>query len=224
MNSVSEKVLQNTLQRVNSAFNFEEHEIRTLVRSGEPWFIASDVCNALGLSNPSKSVASLDDDEKVVVNGDSNFKLESPGRGAQSMIIINESGLYTLILRCRDAVNRGSLPWRFRKWVTSEVLPTIRKSGQYRCSSTVLPSSMMFVTDRDNVLEFRDGSLTQLNVLFACVDRIRNDLWPHLSALFPGLNTEYNETFVTLAMVSGLLKNHKFECKMMADEILRPTK
>lgn len=132
MATLAKRITENTQANANPAFTFEDHEIRTVIRDGDPWFIASDVCKALGLSNPSKSVSSLDDDEKQLFNGDSNLKLESAGNGAQSMIIINESGLYTLILRCRDAVKQGTLPWRFRKWVTNEVLPSIRKTGRYQ--------------------------------------------------------------------------------------------
>ncbi|EAZ1985249.1 hypothetical protein DN350_17225 [Salmonella enterica subsp. enterica serovar Montevideo] len=124
--------MTNQLAKPSIDFTFEDHEIRTVMRNDEPWFIASDVCKALDLSNPSKSVSALDYDEKQLFNGDSNLKLGPAGNGAQSMIIINESGLYTLILRCRDAVKQGTLPWRFRKWVTNEVLPSIRKTGRYQ--------------------------------------------------------------------------------------------
>lgn len=132
MNTVAKRTEVDTQDNATSGFSFEEHEIRTIIHNGDPWFIAYDVCKALDLSNPSKSVSSLDDDEKQLFNGDSNLKLGSAGNGAQSMIIINESGLYTLILRCRDAVKQGTLPWRFRKWVTNEVLPSIRKTGRYQ--------------------------------------------------------------------------------------------
>lgn len=102
-------------------FKFENYEIRSVMRDGEAWFVAVDVCNVLGIQNPSKALKALDDDER------SNFKLGRQGEAN----IINESGLYTLILRCRDAVKQGTLPWRFRKWVTNEVLPAIRKTGRY---------------------------------------------------------------------------------------------
>lgn len=105
-------------------FDFEGKEIRTLLIEGEPWFIARDVCSALGLVNSRKSLTALDEDEKGVTSSDTLG-------GQQNMAIINESGLYTLILRCRDAVKRGSVPHQFRKWVTSEVLPSIRKTGGY---------------------------------------------------------------------------------------------
>ncbi|ENZ2346848.1 Bro-N domain-containing protein, partial [Salmonella enterica] len=104
-----------TALAINSVeFNFESHNIRTVIIENEPWFVAVDVCNVLGIQNPSKALKALDDDER------SNFKLGRQGEAN----IINESGLYTLILRCRDAVKQGTLPWRFRKWVTNEVLPT----------------------------------------------------------------------------------------------------
>lgn len=105
-------------------FNFEGKEIRTLLIEGEPWFVASDVCKALGLSNPSESLRNLDPDEKGLSSTD------TPS-GKQDMLIVSESGLYILILRCRDAVKAGSVPHQFRKWVTSEVLPSIRKTGGY---------------------------------------------------------------------------------------------
>lgn len=115
-----------------SVFSFQEnHPVRVVLVNGEPWFVAVDICKALGLTNPTKSVSALDEDEKQLFSGDPNFKLGSAGKGAQSLIILNESGLYTLILRCRDAVKQGTTAWRFRKWVTNDVLPAIRKSGEY---------------------------------------------------------------------------------------------
>jgi prophage antirepressor-like protein len=145
--------MTNQLAKPSVDFTFEHHEIRTVIRNGEPWFIATDVCKALELSNPSKAVASLDDDEKQLFSGDSNLKLGSAGNGAQSMIIINESGLYTLILRCRDAVKQGTLPWRFRKWVTNDVLPSIRKTGRYQIEEKhqVVPVFRYIIT-----LHYRD--------------------------------------------------------------------
>lgn len=113
-----------------STFNFENQSIRALVINNEPWFVAKDLCDTLGITNPSKAILNLDDDEKMI-STDSNLKLGSAGNGAQSLALVSESGMYTLILRCRDAVKKGSIPHRFRKWVTSEVLPQIRKTGSY---------------------------------------------------------------------------------------------
>lgn len=106
-----------------AVFSFHEtHPIRVQIIDGEPWFVAKDVCDALSLSNPTMSLKSLDDDERS--------KLSLGRQGYAS--IISESGLYTLILRCRDAVTPGTIPYKFRKWVTGEVLPSIRKTGVYQ--------------------------------------------------------------------------------------------
>ncbi len=113
-----------------STFNFESKSIRTLAINNEPWFVAKDVCDAIGLTNSRMSLIALDEDEKGV-------SLIYTPSGQQEMNIVSESGMYTLILRCRDAVKKGSIPHRFRKWVTSEVLPTIRKTGKYESKTSV---------------------------------------------------------------------------------------
>ena len=113
-----------------STYNFESHTIRTLAINNEPWFIAKDVCDAIGIDNNRKALLALDEDEKGVT-------LSNTLGGKQEMNIISESGMYTLILRCRDAVKKGSVPHRFRKWVTAEVLPAIRKTGKYESKTSV---------------------------------------------------------------------------------------
>lgn len=112
-----------------STFNFESNSIRTLAINNEPWFVAVDICRALNLSSPSMSIANLDDDEKYTLSLTEG--IEGVGKQVQELNLVSESGMYTLILRCRDAVKKGSIPHRFRKWVTSEVLPQIRKTGSY---------------------------------------------------------------------------------------------
>ncbi|WP_374356215.1 Bro-N domain-containing protein [Chitinimonas sp.] len=103
----------------------EGWNIRSLLIDGEPWFIAADVCRSLAIGNPSMALRTLDDDEKALSS------IEGLSRGNDKANIINESGLYTLILRCRDAVKPGTTAHRFRKWVTGEVLPKIRRDGQF---------------------------------------------------------------------------------------------
>lgn len=101
--------------------------VRSIERDGEPWFLAKDVCEALGIANNRDAVERLDDDEKNTVALTDGI----PTRGNPNVLIISESGLYTLVLRCRDATTPGSTAHRFRKWVTAEVLPSIRKTGGY---------------------------------------------------------------------------------------------
>ena len=124
-----EKVSVMTIQSQLSIFKFESNSIRTLAINNEPWFVAKDVCDAIGLTNSRMSLIALDEDEKGV-------SLIYTPSGQQEMNIVNESGMYTLILRCRDAVKKGSIPHRFRKWVTAEVLPAIRKTGKYEGKTT----------------------------------------------------------------------------------------
>ena len=116
-----------------STFTFETNSIRTFAINNEPWFIAKDICDALNISNVADSLSKLDDDEKTTVG----LTDSQAGKGAQSLSLVSESGMYTLILRCRDAVKKGSVPHRFRKWVTAEVLPAIRKTGKYEAKTTV---------------------------------------------------------------------------------------
>lgn len=105
-----------------AVFSFqEEHQVRVVMINGDPWFVANDICNALSIQNVTQAIARLDEDERSMFN---------IGRQGQANII-SESGLYPLILRCRDAVKQGTTAWRFRKWVTNEVLPSIRKNGEY---------------------------------------------------------------------------------------------
>ena len=107
-----------------STFNFENQSIRTIAINNEPWFIAKDLCDAINISNYRDAIERLDEDEMGVA-------LTDTLGGKQEMAVVSESGMYTLILRCRDAVKKGSVPHRFRKWVTAEVLPQIRKTGSY---------------------------------------------------------------------------------------------
>jgi prophage antirepressor-like protein len=104
------------------AFDFESQAVRVVVRGEQPWFVAADVCRVLEHSNSRMAVATLDADEKGVSN------LDTLG-GSQGMTVINESGLYALIFKSRKAEAK-----RFRKWVTAEVLPAIRKDGEYRAA------------------------------------------------------------------------------------------
>lgn len=93
--------------------------VRAVTLEGEPWFVAADVCRALGLGNSSKAVMPLDDDEKGITI------CNTPG-GEQKMVIVSEPGLYSLIVRSRKPEAKA-----FKRWITHEVIPAIRKTGGY---------------------------------------------------------------------------------------------
>nr|WP_225981409.1 P22AR C-terminal domain-containing protein [Mannheimia pernigra] len=121
-----------TTQTQLSTFNFETHSIRVIAINNEPWFLSVDICNALNIANSRDAISKLDQDEYQTLNLKDTVGLtDSIANQVQSVGIVSESGMYTLILRCREAVKKGSVPHRFRKWVTAEVLPQIRKTGQY---------------------------------------------------------------------------------------------
>src|SRR5688572_10958166 len=109
------------IQYALQVFEYEDKRpFRIIDRNGEPWFVLGDVCRELEIANPRDAASRLDDDEKDAVG-------ISDGIGRlQQQTIINESGLYSLILRSSKPAAK-----RFKKWVTKEVLPSIRKTGGY---------------------------------------------------------------------------------------------
>lgn len=111
-----------TTSNHTEVFQFESStKVRTFLINGAPWFVGQDVCAALKIKNVSQAVDKLDGDER------SMFNIGRQG----SVNIISWSGLFTIILRCRDAVTPGTIPYRFRRWVTNEVLPALIQTGYY---------------------------------------------------------------------------------------------
>lgn len=100
--------------------SFEGRDVRAIGTPEDPWFIASDICKAIGILNASESVRKLDPDEK------GQYLIRTLG-GYQNVTAVSESGLYTLILRCRQACTPGTPAHRFRRWVTSGLIPAVRK-------------------------------------------------------------------------------------------------
>ena len=98
-------------------------QVRTITRDGEPWFVAADVCRALEIDRT--QIRRLDEDEKGV------YSMQTPG-GAQKVTIVNEPGLYSLVLGSRKPEAKA-----FKRWITHEVIPAIRKTGQYSTKPTI---------------------------------------------------------------------------------------
>lgn len=128
------------------AFDNEEFgEVRTVMVSGEPWFVAVDVCKALELSNPTVAVSRLDEDER------SKFNLGRQGEGT----IVNEAGLYSLILGSRKPEAKA-----FKRWITHDVIPAIRKTAQRL-------ESIEYSGRIDGLVYTRNGVPTTTSVLIA---------------------------------------------------------
>ena len=100
-------------------FNYQNNEVRVVEKDGEPWFVAKDVADIFEIQNIRQNMDDFDDDEKGVCN------IYTPG-GMQSMTVINEPGLYKLAFKSRKPEAK-----KFVRWVTHEVLPSIRKHGMY---------------------------------------------------------------------------------------------
>ena len=121
-------------------FSYEEKEVRTVLIDGEPWWVAKDICDVFGETNRNRAMQSLDEDEKGYT------QMNTPG-GNQQLAIVNESGLYALLFAMQPTKARGvsdeyiaerqAVLKKFKKWVTSEVLPSIRKHGAY-----IMPSKL----------------------------------------------------------------------------------
>ena len=120
-------------------FNFVSQSVRVLMIDGEPWFVAADVLEVLTLDR--KALERLDSDEKGVSS------IHTLG-GPQKMTVINESGLYALILTSRKPEAK-----KFKKWVTSEVLPALRKRGHYAMLGAVEPVITLSQKDLTDLIE-----------------------------------------------------------------------
>lgn len=116
------------------AFSFENTSVRTLGTPEAPLFVAIDICKALSHSNPRKAIADLVDPEDIV-----KAEIDTAG-GKQTVNCVTESGLYALILGSKLPSAK-----RFKRWVTSEVLPAIRKTGRYEAPKTITPAQQFAI-------------------------------------------------------------------------------
>lgn len=118
-------------------FDYEGSKVRTVVINGEPWFVAKDVCEVLGHSDVSMAVRRLDEDERLIQ------ALFVSGQN-RDMMLVSESGLYSLVLTSRKPEAKA-----FKRWITHEVIPAIRKDGMYVTPEMLFnPEHLLRVTER----------------------------------------------------------------------------
>ena len=132
-------------------------QVRVVMRDGEPWFIAADVCRALDVDNNRQAVSRLDEDEKGVILNDTN-------RGKRSMAVISEPGLYALVLGSRKPEAQS-----FRRWITHEVLPAIRQEGAYMTPERLHevledPDTLIALAQRLKLMQEKNRTLAAKNV------------------------------------------------------------
>ena len=131
--------------------NPEFGQVRTTVISGEPWFVAADVCRALDLGNPTRALDRLDDDERTLISikGASNGK---PVNG------VNEPGLYSLVLGSRKPEAKA-----FKRWITHDVIPAIRKTGGYQVPQSPAEQMAQGILAAQKLLAERDATIAKQN-------------------------------------------------------------
>ena len=134
-------------------FNFENHEVRTQVIDDEPWFVAKDVCDVLEISNNRDAVSRLDDDEKATVG-------LTDGSQIRNYSIVNEFGLYNLVLSSRKPEAKV-----FKRWITHDVIPAIRKTGGYEVKSDPWDTlSLMFEASKQTKEEVDEVKIRVVNL------------------------------------------------------------
>ena len=161
-------------------FRFETREVRTLLIDDQPWLVAADVSAALEYRDAGNMARNLDDDEK-------GTQIVSTLGGEQEMLVINESGLYSAILRSRKAEAK-----RFKKWVTAEVLPAIRKHGRYDDEENKLNTLVGQTIGTDGfhcLAAVVDGKLRHLPA--AARRRARGHLWSQVHKAFSVVSAEH---------------------------------
>ena len=149
-------------------YDFDGQPVRTIINDdGNPWFVHADACRVLDITNSGNAAARLDSDEKGV------HSMDTLG-GRQELTIISESGLYSLILTSRKPEAK-----RFKKWITSEVIPSIRKTGRYGAfdpmaalsDPATMRSLLLGYTEKVIALE---GRVSELQPKAVALDRIAN--------------------------------------------------
>ncbi|MGY1773547.1 phage antirepressor KilAC domain-containing protein [Blastococcus sp. SYSU D00813] len=140
-------------------YQFGGHEVRVVVGAdGEPWFVAGGVCAVLDLPNVSQAVSRLAEDEKSTITS---------GEGGPGRLIVNEAGLYRLIFTSRRPEAEA-----FRRWVTHEVLPTIRRTGSYGTAPAVPEIGPAFLRQIAEAMEAKDQQIAELEPRAAVADTL----------------------------------------------------
>lgn len=176
------------MNQLEKLFNYEGHQVRTVIKNEEPWFVIADVCQILALSNPTESLRALDEDEK------STLRISE---GGPERNIINEAGLYTLIIRSNKTEAK-----QFKRWITHEVLPSIRKTGSYQQPQSqleILQSSINQLVEQEQKVKQIETQLTTVNHRLDNIDRIDTigDLRQRLNAMVKRYAHQEGLTFST---------------------------
>ncbi|HBM5788407.1 TPA: phage antirepressor, partial [Enterococcus faecium] len=141
-------------------FNFEQNEVRTILVNDEPYFVGKDVADVLGYSNPQKAIRDHVDLEDKTQN-------DSFTVNGTAVVLINESGLYSLILKSKLPSAK-----KFKRWVTSEVLPTIRKTGSYSNVPQSFAQALRLAADLEEKNQLLEQQIAEYEPKISYLDTI----------------------------------------------------
>jgi prophage antirepressor-like protein len=130
------------VNELHKGFNYSGHEVKTIVIDNQPWFVAKDVSDILGFRDPYTATRGLDDDEKLL------HTLHVSGQNRDTTVV-NESGIYSLILKSNKPESK-----QFKRWITHEVHPTIRKTGGYIANEDMFIQTYLPHEDNQTKLMF----------------------------------------------------------------------
>lgn len=195
------------------AFKYEEQQVRTIEKNGEPWFVGKDVAAILGYTNPNEAIADhVDDEDKLNSKTLSSCDLSLGQRGGW---LINESGLYSLILSSKLPTAK-----EFKHWVTSEVLPSIRKTGGYIAGQeTLSPEELMAkaLLVAQKTIEEKNALLSRTSVELSAA-KVENEIMRPKAGYFDevvdrNLLTNFRETAKELGIKPKSFVNFLIEKK-----------
>jgi prophage antirepressor-like protein len=192
------------MNNLPTIFEYQEHPVRVEMIDDEPWFVAKDVCDVLGLENSRQAIVRLDEDERnTVITNDGN-------RGNPRVSVISESGVYSLIFTSRKPEAK-----EFKRWVTHEVLPAIRKTGGYSASASSVSSFSLDGNSRllaatQNMLKVvsdHDERIQQLEHQVEDGVKVKMPEEPELGILFPRFQPNYMTISQYIRMI-GMKVDH----------------
>lgn len=143
-------------------FNFEQNEVRTILVNDEPYFVGKDVAETLGYSNTAKAIR-----DHVDIEDRRSERIVHPLGGTQDSVVINESGLYSLILKSKLPNAR-----KFKRWVTSEVLPAIRKTGSYTNVPQSFAQALRLAADLEEKNQLLEQQIAEYEPKISYLDMI----------------------------------------------------
>lgn len=192
--------MMNEIQIFNSP---DFGDVRTIMIDGEPWFVGADVTRVLGFKDNTSAMRNVDEDDKI-----KGCSISTPSRGVQQMTVINESGLYSLIFGSKLESAK-----KFKKWVTSDVLPQLRKIGSY--GKPQLPQTPM------ELLELHYEAIKQVDSKVNTLEERFNDFEQNLPLLPEDADDVSREVKKRVVEILGGKDSNSYHDKSLSQTVFK---